>query len=111
MTQIEVCGIEVFGRHGVNEQERERGQMFFFDVWLDVPHPANDDIDATLDYREVRRIVDDVATARQYALLESLAAAVADAIATQLAPERVRVRVRKPGVTWALHTSATVERP
>ena len=111
MTEIELAGIEVFGRHGVNEDERTHGQTFLFDVWLTVPQPREDDIAATLDYREVRRIVGEVSDGAQYRLLETLAAAVADAIATQLAPERVRVRVRKPGIAWAAHTAVTVERP
>jgi 7,8-dihydroneopterin aldolase/epimerase/oxygenase len=111
MTEIEVAGLEVFGRHGVNDDERERGQMFLFDVWLSTTRPATDDIVSTVDYREVRRIVEDVSDAQQYQLLESLAGAVADTIYGELRPERVRVRVRKPGVTWAVYTAATVERP
>jgi glycerophosphoryl diester phosphodiesterase len=43
--------------------------------------------------------------------LESLAAAVADRIHADLQPQRVRVRVRKQGVTWAVYTAVTVERP
>jgi dihydroneopterin aldolase len=111
MTEIEVAGLEVFGRHGVNADERQRGQTFVFDVWLTVEPPATDDIEATLDYREVRRIVQDVSDAHQFKLLESLAGAVADALYGELRPEQVRVRVRKPGVTWAVYTAATANRP
>ena len=111
MTEIELSGIEVFGHHGVEEAERARGQMFVFDVWLTLAPPATDDIESTLDYREVRRIVQDVSDAQQYRLLESLAGAVADTVYGDLRPERVRVRVRKPGVQWALYTAAAVERP
>jgi dihydroneopterin aldolase len=33
---VEVRGLRVFGRHGVHEEERERGQDFLFDVELEV---------------------------------------------------------------------------
>ena len=33
---VEVSDLRVFGRHGVHEEERERGQDFLFDVELDV---------------------------------------------------------------------------
>jgi dihydroneopterin aldolase len=39
-----------------------------------------------------------VSDARQYLLLEALAAAVADELSRRFSPERVRVRVRKPEV-------------
>ena len=111
MTEIEVAGFEIFGRHGVEDDERVRGQIFVLDVWLTVPHPQSDDISATADYREVRRLAQEVSDANQFQLLETFAAAVAEAIVQQLRPERVRVRVRKHRVQWALHTAATVERP
>ena len=111
MTEIEVAGVEIFGRHGVEDDERVRGQIFVLDVWFTVPQPQSDDISATVDYREIRRVAQEVSDAHQYQLLETFAAAVADAILEQLRPERVRVKVRKHRVQWALHTAATVERP
>jgi dihydroneopterin aldolase len=52
-----------------------------------------------------------VSDSRQFQLLEIFAAAIADRVVAELTVEHVRVRVRKPGVQWALHTAATVERP
>ena len=46
-----------------------------------------------------------------YRLLETLAAAAADAIASSLPVRTVRVRVRKPGISWAEWSAVTVERP
>lgn len=108
---IEVHGLELFGRHGVNDAERRDGQSFLFDVTLEVAEPKEDSIDATVDYRRVRDIVQTVGGAASYRLLETLAAAVADALLAELRPERVRVRVRKPGIAWAKWTSVTCERP
>jgi dihydroneopterin aldolase len=108
---VEVHGLEVFGRHGVNENERRDGQAFLVDVAVEVDEPQEDSIDATVDYRVVRDLVRQVSDARSYKLLEKLAAAVADALMADLPLRSARVRVRKPGVSWAEWTAATVERP
>jgi len=107
---VEAHGIEVFGRHGVNESERREGQTFFVDVVLDLPEPAEDAVTATVDYRRVRDIVHDVNAAATFQLLETFAAAVADSIREQLPVARVQGRVRKPGIAWAEWTAVTVER-
>jgi len=108
---VELHGLELFGRHGANEDERRDGQTFLFDVTLEIPEPAVDTLDATIDYRLVRDLVRRVSEAESYVLLESLAAATADTIIDELAVERVRVRVRKPGIAWAEWTGVTCERP
>jgi dihydroneopterin aldolase len=111
---VEVYGLELEGRHGVDEEERARPQPFVYDLWLDVSElSASDRLEATVDYRDVVRCVRELAQRRQFHLLEALAAAVADALLERFALERVRVRVRKPAVRleapveW---TAATAER-
>ncbi|MGZ8696816.1 MAG: dihydroneopterin aldolase [Gaiellaceae bacterium] len=108
---VEVHGLELFGRHGVNDDERRDGQTFLFDVMLEINQPKEDAIDATVDYRRVRDIVNSVNEAGSYRLLETLAAAAADALNAELPVKRVRVSVRKPGVAWAEWTGVTFERP
>jgi dihydroneopterin aldolase len=108
---VEVHGLELFGRHGVNDDERRDGQTFFVDVTLRVPAPAADTIDAAVDYRRVREIATAVSDGTSYRLLETFAAALADALVAELPVEHVGVRVRKPGITWAEWTAASVERP
>jgi dihydroneopterin aldolase len=97
---VELAGVELFGYHGVNEDERRDGQRFLFDVSLDVPAAAaeSDRIEDAVDYRRVLAVVREVSDARAYALLEALAAAVADALLRRFPAGRVRVRVRKPDV-------------
>ena len=107
---VEIHGLEVFGRHGVNDEERRTGQTFLFDVGLAVEEPAEDEIHAAVDYRAVRDVVRAVSDAQVYSLIESLAAAVADALVAALPVASARVRVRKPGISWAEWTAATVER-
>jgi len=52
----------------------------------------------------------EVSDARAFHLLETLAAAVADAILARFAVESVSVRVRKPGIAWAEWTGVTASR-
>jgi dihydroneopterin aldolase len=112
---VEVRDLRVFGHHGVHEEERERGQDFVFDVELEVGERGTSDrLEDAVDYVEVARAVQAVSDARQYALLEALASAVADEVERRFSPERVRVRVRKPEVRPAGlegTVAATVTRP
>ena len=108
---VEVHGLELHGRHGVNDDERRDGQSFLFDVTLEIDEPKDDTIESTVDYRQVRDIVRTVNDAESYRLLETLAATAADALIEALPVKKVRVRVRKPGIAWAEWTGATCERP
>jgi dihydroneopterin aldolase len=108
---LELHGLELFGRHGVDEHERRDGQTFFVDVTLHVAEPGEDRIDATYDYRRARDLVRAVNERASYRLLETFAAAVADALAAEPGIEQASVRIRKPGVEWAEWTAASVERP
>jgi dihydroneopterin aldolase len=113
MIVVELEGLEVFGRHGVLEEERRDGATFLYDIRLEVGDGAlSDRIEDAVDYREVADCVREVSDGRQFSLIEALAAAVADALVGRFEVERVRVRVRKPqpaGVP-ATHSAATVER-
>jgi 7,8-dihydroneopterin aldolase/epimerase/oxygenase len=112
---IEVRDLRLFGRHGVHQEERERGQDFVFDVELEVGERGTSDrLEDAVDYVEVARAVQEVSDAREYALLEALATAVADELERRFSPQRVRVRVRKPEVRPAGlegTVAATVTRP
>lgn len=97
---IELAALELHGHHGVEAQERREGQRLLFDLWLDVPDTAarSDRIEDAVDYREVVATVREVSDGRAYALLETLATAVADALLARFPLQRARVRVRKPDV-------------
>ena len=115
MTTIELAGIELFGYHGVNPEERRDGQPFVFDVWLEVPDGtgASDRIEDTIDYREVAALVREISDARAFQLLEALAATLADELVTRFRVDVARVRVRKPEVRLdpeVEYSAVTVER-
>src|SRR5437899_2690850 len=108
---VELRGFEVFGHHGATDEEQEAGQTLLWDLEWEVAEPAGDDLAATVDYEEVAACVREVSDARRYRLLESLAAAGADAVRERFKVERVRVRVRKTELGLPVeHSSATVER-
>lgn len=113
MIVVELEALEVFGRHGVLDEEQRDGQMFLYDVRLELAGaPPSDRVEDTVDYRDIADCVREVSDSRQFNLIEALAAAVAEALKERFPVERVRVRVRKPhpaGVP-AAHASATVER-
>jgi dihydroneopterin aldolase len=112
---VELRGLEVFGRHGVGEQERRDGRKFLYDVELGVGEAGlTDRIEDAVDYRLVAARVQAVSDERQFHLLEALATAVAEDLMKQFPLERVRVSVRKGGVAPAglpvEYTAATAER-
>jgi len=109
---IELHGLELFGYHGVLEEERRDGQTFWYDVELEVGEwGANDRIEDAVDYRLVVDAVREV-NERRFELLEALAASVAETLIDRFALARVRVRVRKHPAGLPLEYSAvTAERP
>jgi dihydroneopterin aldolase len=98
---VELVGLEIFGRHGVDDEERETGRTYLYDVALTLEEPAEDRLEATVDYRAVAACVREVSAGGEYRLIEALAAAVADELAARFPVRRATVRVRKPGIAPA----------
>jgi dihydroneopterin aldolase len=110
---VELGGVELPGRHGAFRQEREREQPFLYDVELELDEPASDELAQTVDYREVVALIREVSDSRQFHLLESLAATLADAMLARFPARRAHVRVRKPQVQLGVpadYTAASVRR-
>jgi 7,8-dihydroneopterin aldolase/epimerase/oxygenase len=113
--KIELKGLHVFGYHGVEEEEQRLGQLFLYDVELEVgDRGVSDRIEDAIDYRRVALTIREVSEQR-FNLLEALASAVADALMERFAPEALTVRVRKPQVKPAgmtvEYSAVTVRRP
>jgi dihydroneopterin aldolase len=113
-TTIELAGLELYGYHGVLEEERRRGQPFVLHVALELAaHPAADRIEDAVDYREVAACVRHAFEAEQVQLLETLAASIADALLARFPLAAARVRISKPQVRLdppVASSSVTVER-
>jgi dihydroneopterin aldolase len=113
---LELRGLHVFGYHGVEEEEKRLGQLFLFDLEMEVGQRGADDrLENAVDYTQVASAIRELSNDRRFDLLEALATAVADLVYERFSPERVRVRVRKPQVKPAGMTvefsAVTVERP
>jgi dihydroneopterin aldolase len=114
--RLELRGLHVFGYHGVEEEEKRLGQLFLFDIELEVGERGADDrLEGAIDYTKVASAVRELSNSRRFDLLEALAASVADHVYQKFSPERVSVRVRKPQVKPAGMTvefsAVTVVRP
>jgi dihydroneopterin aldolase len=112
---VELRGLELRGLHGAEQEERERGQVFLYDIALEVgDRGASDRLQDAVDYTMVAAAVREV-NERRFHLLEALAAAMADTLLERFRPEWVRVRVRKPEVRPAgadvEFSAVTVTRP
>ncbi len=113
---LELAGLHVFGYHGVEEEEKRLGQLFLFDVQMEVgARGASDRLEDAIDYTQVAAAIRELSNAERFDLIEALATRTADLLYERFQPERVRVRVRKPQVKPAGMTvdysAATVERP
>ena len=110
---IELHGLEVFGYHGAYEDEQRDGQLFLWDVQLDVgERGADDDLQQALDYTHVAARIHELSDAHRFNLLEALATSVADALYEQFAPKRLKVRVRKhPAGLGVEHSAVIVQLP
>ena len=103
---VELAGLEIPGKHGVDDWERETEQPFLYDLELELAEPTDDRIEGT-------EVVRSVSAERQFQLLESMAGAVAAALLEHFPLRRARVRVRKPQVQLGVpveYSAATAER-
>jgi dihydroneopterin aldolase len=112
---VELRGLKLHGFHGADEEERERGQTFLYDIALEVgDRGASDRLADAVDYRQVASVVQELNQTR-HVLLEALATTVADSLFERFKPDWVRVRVRKPEVRPAgidvEFSAVTVNRP
>ncbi len=111
---VELTGLEVFGHHGATEAEQREGRTLLYDLAWELLDDPDDRLEDTVDYEQVAALVREVSDARRFRLLETLAAAVAEALLTRFPVSRVRVRVRKPGIRPAglpvEYSSGSVER-
>lgn len=98
--RIILTGLQFYGFHGVNPEERSLGQPFVVDLEaeLDLSVPAaSDRLDDTVSYTELYRAVKAVMEGEPRNLLETAAGTIANRILDQHPQiDSVRVRVQKP---------------
>lgn len=97
--QIRITGVRGYGFHGVLPAERDLGQEFIVDVVIGVKThraAATDELGDTVDYSDIAMRVHNHITGEPIALIETLAARIAEDILGDLAVQQVEVTVHKP---------------
>lgn len=97
--RITLRGLRGFGHHGVYPEERADGQEFVVDVVLRLdtrPAAEADDVRRTVHYGELAAKVVAVVEGEPVALIETLAAGVAEVCLAEPLVEAVEVTVHKP---------------
>ena len=92
-------GMEFYGFHGANPEERALGQSYVVDleVELDLRRPGGSDrLEDTVSYSHLYRTVKLVMEGESKNLLEATAHTIADRVLTEFPVKGVRVRVKKP---------------
>jgi 7,8-dihydroneopterin aldolase/epimerase/oxygenase len=97
--RIELRGLRVFGRHGVYDFERDRGQDFVVDVVLELdlaPAARSDDVADTVHYGELAERLVAIVGGEPVNLLETLADRLAAACLADQRVAAATVTVHKP---------------
>ncbi len=97
--RIVLEGMQFYGYHGANPEERTLGQPYLVDlsVELDLRRPgASDRLEDTVSYTRLYRAVQAVLEGEAKNLLEAIAQAVADRVLAEFPVAAVTVRVKKP---------------
>ena len=100
MDKIIIKDLKFYAYHGVNPEEKTEGQNFVLDIECsaDLSLPcATDNVDDTVSYAQIIKLVRKVFTAEKYDLLEKAAQVVADAILENFDKiEKVVITLKKP---------------
>ena len=100
-SRVFLSGIKAEGRHGARPGEKDDPQPFVIDLDLEV-EVTSDTIEATADYRTVSERVREVVERGSFDLIESMAAAIAEACLAFDAVSRATVVVHKPNAAARL---------
>ena len=92
-------GMQFYGYHGVNPEERTLGQRYVVDLTADLDlrlAGETDRLEDTVSYSHIYRTVRSVMEGEPRNLLESAAQAIADSVLAEFPVEAVSVTVKKP---------------
>ena len=92
-------GMQFYGFHGVNPEERVLGQRYVVDLAVDLDlHEAGrtDKLEDTVSYSHIYRTVRAVMEGEPQNLLESAAHAIADRVLKEFPVDGITVTVKKP---------------
>jgi dihydroneopterin aldolase len=97
MVKVALIGMRFHAYHGVHVEEQRFGAPFVVDLEIDACEPLDDDVAGAVDYARVHERVAAIVTRERFALIETLAARIADAVwSAEPLARSLRVRVHKP---------------
>jgi 7,8-dihydroneopterin aldolase/epimerase/oxygenase len=113
-SRLFLTGIRASGHHGANPGEKDQAQVFVVDLDVEVDVTA-DRIGGTSDYRQLIRTARETVERERFDLLESIADAVAEAVAARPGVIRATAVVHKPAAARSndvegVAAAATAER-
>jgi dihydroneopterin aldolase/2-amino-4-hydroxy-6-hydroxymethyldihydropteridine diphosphokinase len=99
MFRILIKDLNLFGYHGVKESEKKDGQNFCFNIEILISKGSflnDDDIDNTVNYSEVIKLIKRINSSERFNLLETFSQTIAEDI-MKISPlvEKVMVRIEK----------------
>lgn len=100
MDKITIKNLKLFAYHGVNPEEKENGQNFYLDIdyYVNIANACkNDNLDDTVSYAKVVKVVRKAFTDEKYDLIERASQVVADAILDNFDQIfKVEITLKKP---------------
>ena len=113
-SRLFLTGIRTSGHHGANPGEKDKAQDFVVDLDVEVDVTV-DRIGGTSDYRQLIRTARETVERERFDLLESIADAVAEAVAARPGVIRATAVVHKPAAARSndvegVAAAATAER-
>ena len=97
--RIVLEGMQFYGYHGVNPEERTLGQAYVVDLEVELdlsPAGASDRLEDTVSYPRLYRAVQSVVEGQSKNLLETTAHQIVTKVLAEFPVDAVQVRVKKP---------------
>lgn len=94
---VSLIGLEFFAHHGIYDFEREKGNIFWIDIFItkEYENAELSSIDTTIDYEKVYALIDELMQQPE-GLLETVASKIVTAISVAFpGVEKIKVVVKK----------------
>ncbi len=102
MDKIYIKDLQIYGFHGVNQQEKDMGQRFIIclELFLDLKQAADDDdLTKTVNYADLCIAIEEEFKKQKYDLIERAAEKLAEFILLKYGMvQRIKLKIKKP---WA----------
>ena len=100
MDKIIMKGLIFYGYHGALEEEKMLGQRFIVDakLYIDLKKAGKtDDLDHTVNYKDIYEVIKGIVENERYNLLEALAERICEDILNSYnAIQKIDVKIKKP---------------